>query len=451
MKVRQRSIRREFELILLILGIALCGLVLSGGHFSAAAMIVSCLWAGTFFLSLFVIGFFSLLRSYPRRSDVVLFLVAGAISWATLSGVSVVLGGGVGIPSLEGSCILAAIIFICEYVRCRYVPGRNRQHTIAMGLQPIEGVRFLKQLRDLRFVDGMHLIDLTTSEKVLSEADLIVTSPDFLRDAGFDSTLIRAHLQGIPIRDHIDVLSELTGRVSLESPNISSYLWHATPQNAARQFYRATRSFIEPVIALLLLVLLLPSMVLIGLMIFLADRGPAFVSQRRVGHFGREFRLIKFRTMIPNAEVHGIRWSGEGDLRVTRIGAILRRTRLDELPQLFNVISGSMSFIGPRPERPEVLEWLEKEIPLFRLRCYLKPGITGWAQVSSGYASSIAESKLKLEHDLYYFRHLSPRLDFVILLRTFLLSGRGAELGRSRKRAYYRSLLRGEVHPHASA
>ena len=164
--------------------------------------------------------------------------------------------------------------------------------------------------------------------------------------------------------------------------------------------------------------LVLPIMLIIGLCIRLTSVGPAFYKQRRVGLNGKEYYLYKFRTMQIDAEKEGPRWTSIDDPRITQLGSFLRRTRLDELPQIYNVLLGQMSFIGPRPERPEFVANLEKEIPYYDLRHLVKPGITGWAQVMFDYGASQEDAREKLQYDLFYIKNQSVLLDSIILLKT---------------------------------
>jgi lipopolysaccharide/colanic/teichoic acid biosynthesis glycosyltransferase len=163
---------------------------------------------------------------------------------------------------------------------------------------------------------------------------------------------------------------------------------------------------------------LLPVFLVIASLIKLTSKGPIFYKQIRTGYLGKTFTLIKFRSMFTDSEINGPQWCTDNDCRITPLGKFLRKTRLDEFPQLLNVLKGEMSFFGPRPERPEIYNELKKEIPLFSLRTIVRPGITGWAQVCAGYAASVQESRLKLEYDLYYIQHMSPRLDLIILVKT---------------------------------
>lgn len=177
-------------------------------------------------------------------------------------------------------------------------------------------------------------------------------------------------------------------------------------------------------------VLLMPLMLMVALLIKLFDRsGPVFYTQWRTGLFGRPFKILKFRTMPPGAEDEtGAVWSVDNDPRVTKLGRFLRRTRLDELPQLINVIRGDMSMVGPRPERPEFNATLENEIPFYNERTNVLPGLTGWAQIRYPYGNSIDDARRKLEYDLYYIKHLSVALDCQILLSTLRIMLFGYEL-----------------------
>ncbi len=174
-------------------------------------------------------------------------------------------------------------------------------------------------------------------------------------------------------------------------------------------------------ISMLLLVITTPLFFVIGILIFIEDQGPLFYSQKRTGLNGEIFQITKFRSMKVDAEKEGIQWSQRFDPRVTKIGRIIRATRLDELPQLFCVISGSMSLIGPRPERPEIEDNFLKNIPFYNYRNIIKPGISGWAQVNYPYGASKLDTAIKLSYDIYYLIHFSLLLDFLILFKTIKL------------------------------
>ena len=192
---------------------------------------------------------------------------------------------------------------------------------------------------------------------------------------------------------------------------------------------RAVKRALDVVLAGAGLVLALPLMLVVAAAVRLDSRGPALFRQARVGQGGRIFVLNKFRSMRVDAErASGATWATAGDPRVTRVGRLLRTTRLDELPQLVNVLLGHMSFIGPRPERPEFVQLLQRQIPFYRERLSVKPGLTGWAQIRYPYGASVADAVEKLQFDLYYIKNLSLFLDLLILLGTIqvVLFGRGA-------------------------
>jgi exopolysaccharide biosynthesis polyprenyl glycosylphosphotransferase len=181
----------------------------------------------------------------------------------------------------------------------------------------------------------------------------------------------------------------------------------------------AVKRLSDVVFSLIGLLVALPLMALVALAIRASSNGPVLYSQTRVGRNGAPFTIYKFRSMQVDAEAtSGAVWSVENDPRVTRLGRFLRRTRLDELPQLWNVLRGDMSFIGPRPERPEFVANLEREIPYYGQRHVVRPGITGWAQVRHGYGATVEDAQEKLQFDLFYIKHMSFPFDVYIVLET---------------------------------
>ena len=192
----------------------------------------------------------------------------------------------------------------------------------------------------------------------------------------------------------------------------------AAGASLARAFTEAARRLADVVLSLAALLLALPLLLLMAVLIKLDSPGPVIYCQERVGLNGRQFTLLKFRSMRTDAEAAGPCWAAERDPRVTRLGRMLRLTRLDELPQLLNVLAGSMSLIGPRPERPHFAHRLAQAIPHFERRLAVKPGITGWAQVNRPYGASVEDAREKLAYDLHYIAHRSLLLDARILLAT---------------------------------
>ncbi len=189
--------------------------------------------------------------------------------------------------------------------------------------------------------------------------------------------------------------------------------------------YEYTKRVFDVVLSSIGLIVAIPLMVIIGIAIKLDTKGPIFYCQERVGKNGKVYTLYKLRSMHENAEENGAQWAEEDDPRVTKVGRFIRKTRLDELPQLFNVLKGDMSLVGPRPERPVFTYQFNEQIPGFINRLQVKPGLTGWAQVNGGYELTPAE---KLEYDLYYIENRSIWLDIKIILKTIkvVLTGKGA-------------------------
>ena len=187
------------------------------------------------------------------------------------------------------------------------------------------------------------------------------------------------------------------------------------------EFIRRIKRSIDIVISLQILILTLPIILFSSLMIFLEDKGPILYSQERTGYRGLVFRVWKLRTMYVGAETGKAKWAKRNDNRITKIGSILRKTRIDELPQLVSVISGKMSLIGPRPERPELEKGIISKYPNYRLRYSVPPGLSGWAQVNFPYGASIEDSEKKLSYDIYYIKYFSLWLDFLIVIKTIKL------------------------------
>ena len=189
------------------------------------------------------------------------------------------------------------------------------------------------------------------------------------------------------------------------------------------RWYAPCKAALDFALACVLTVLALPVILLAALVVKLTSKGPAFYTQQRVGRGGKTFTILKLRTMVDKCEsVSGPRWSVPGDPRVTRVGWLLRKTHIDELPQLWNVLKGDMSLVGPRPERPEFVPQLEKQLPAYRQRLNVRPGVTGLAQVQLPPDTDVESVRRKLAHDLYYIRHLSPWLDLKLLICTAFYS-----------------------------
>lgn len=239
--------------------------------------------------------------------------------------------------------------------------------------------------------------------------------------------LLRLKFERIPVEDAYSLYERISGRILLEHLSPSWLIFSDGFRKSALSM--AAKRTMDVVLSFLAIVVTLPLTGLVALAIWIETGRPILYRQTRAGLQGRLFQMLKFRSMVHAAEQGKARWAQKGDHRITRVGRWIRRYRLDELPQFFNVLRGEMSIVGPRPERPEFCAMLEKEIPLFALRHSVRPGITGWAQIKYQYGASVEESKTKLEYDLFYIKHLSALLDLAILFETakVMLYGRGAK------------------------
>jgi sugar transferase (PEP-CTERM system associated) len=239
--------------------------------------------------------------------------------------------------------------------------------------------------------------------------------------------LLECRILGTPVHNQTTFFERLKGEVPLDSMK-ASWLIYGTGFTQGQLRALAKRLF-DIFSAITLLFLFWPIMLLTALAIKIEDRGPVFFQQERVGLFGKTFLCLKFRSMRTDAEKDGVaRWASTNDNRITRVGSFIRKTRIDELPQLINVLRGEMSMVGPRPERPTFVDMLEKDIPFYAIRHSVKPGVTGWAQVRYAYGASIEDAKRKLQFDLYYVKNNSVFLDFFILFETVrvVIFGEGA-------------------------
>ncbi len=257
--------------------------------------------------------------------------------------------------------------------------------------------------------------------------DEVVVAVDERRGGLPIHELLDCRLGGVQVIDLATFFERETGRIKLETLSPSWLVF----EDGFRQGWlraRAKRAF-DVAVSLVLLVLAAPLMLLVAFAIRLDSPGPVLYRQVRVGQHGRPFELLKFRSMRVDAEADGRpRWASRDDPRITRVGRLLRKARIDELPQLVNVLRGEMSFVGPRPERPEFVRELAARIPYYNERHRVKPGITGWAQICYGYTDSERDAREKLEYDLYYVKNYSLLFDLYVILRTVevVLWGRGA-------------------------
>ncbi len=254
-----------------------------------------------------------------------------------------------------------------------------------------------------------HVAQLRATEVVLAIEERRNALP--LKD------LLRIKTLGVHVNDFSSFLERETGRVDLDTLN-PSWLIFSDGFSSARALSSVTKRLFDICASLLLMIGSLPVILLFALLVKLDSPGPAFFRQTRVGLYGQPFTLVKLRSMRLDAEANGAQWAQERDPRITRIGQLIRKLRIDELPQVWTVLKGDMSFVGPRPEVPRFVDDLEEKLPYYAERHIVKPGITGWAQINYPYGASIEDARHKLEYDLYYAKNYTPFLDLLILLQT---------------------------------
>jgi len=254
-----------------------------------------------------------------------------------------------------------------------------------------------------------HVDQLGVSEVVLALEERRNALP--LKD------LLRIKTAGVHVNDFSSFMERETGRVDLDTLN-PSWLIFSDGFSSGRMVSSVAKRLFDILASGLLLFVATPIIAVFAMLVKLDSRGPAFFRQQRVGLYGQRFEIIKLRSMRTDAEKDGAKWAQKDDPRVTRIGRLIRKLRIDELPQAWSVLRGDMSFVGPRPEVPAFVDDLEDKLPYYAERHMVKPGITGWAQINYPYGASIEDARHKLEYDLYYAKNYTPFLDLLILLQT---------------------------------
>ncbi|WP_281836239.1 exopolysaccharide biosynthesis polyprenyl glycosylphosphotransferase [Propionigenium maris] len=263
-------------------------------------------------------------------------------------------------------------------------------------------------------------------EELLRERnlDLISVEEEFMRK--YEVEFLKLKIKGYKVYCEWQLMQEIERKIYVEKIKEKWFLYSEGFEILHNTFQKNLKKIFDISMATIIGILTLPVMGLTFLIVKL-DGGPALFRQKRVGLRGEEFEIIKFRSMSVDAEKHGAQWAQKNDSRITKVGKFIRKTRIDELPQLWNVVRGEMSFVGPRPERLVFIEKLEKEIPFYDVRHSIKPGLTGWAQVMYPYGSSVEDALHKLEYDLYYLKHQNFMFDLMVFFKTIkvVLSRRG--------------------------
>ena len=338
-------------------------------------------------------------------------LYAMAVSMLLLVGVRVLLG-----KTLGGEAFKRRIVVLGAGPSAGRIRELGRRE--AAGFVPVQFVAMNDGPPVVEEAVNRAAIDNLAEHMVLLNASEVVLAMEERRNSLPLGDLVRIKTTGLHVSDISTFLERETGRVDLDSLN-PSWLIFSDGFSSGRTVSAAAKRVFDVVVSAALLALTAPVIALFAVAVKLESRGPAFFRQRRVGLYGEPFTIIKLRSMAADAEKDGRAvWAAHRDPRVTRVGKLIRATRIDELPQTVSVLRGEMSFVGPRPERPEFVEGLAEKLKYYGERHMVKPGITGWAQINYPYGASLDDARNKLEYDLYYAKNYSPFLDLLILLQT---------------------------------
>ena len=349
-----------------------------------------------------------------------------------------------------GVLIATALVLVARWLFLRLVDTAQLKRRVVIYGAGTQARKMLEDLAPSAEVIGVKVIGCIPSAQEVSEVapelilpepndwlafvkqaqiSEIIIAPDERRRSGGEafplSQFLDCKLAGVPSSDAISFCERELGKVDIDQLRPSWMLFSDGFKYSKRLLF-AKRLF-DLVLAGLFFAVLWPFMLLTAIAVRLDSPGPVLYHQTRVGLNGRHFRIYKFRSMRQDAEKNGAVWAQKNDSRVTRVGAFIRNTRLDELPQLYNVLAGHMSFVGPRPERPEFVSELAQQIPFYEMRHKVKPGLMGWAQLKYPYGASVEDAKNKLQYDLYYTKNHSFLMDMLIMIQTveIVLLGKG--------------------------
>ena len=352
--------------------------------------------------------------TYPGVEKSAYVIPAFTISYAALLMVFIMTRLDYNRTMLVSGYTLSIIWFIVLYSRL------HRYSTLRIGVLP-----FVDKTR-IECITGVEWIILTDSDASVVGLDAVAADLRAELPSAWDRRLADFALSGLSVYHIKHLLESLTGRVELEHLSENSF-GSLAPVSA----FMSSKALLDWLIAACTAILLVLPLLALAVAIRMTSPGPALFQQRRIGYKGEAFTVYKFRTMTAAREVDDMRsdaMTQADDARITPLGRFLRRTRLDELPQILNILRGEMSWIGPRPEAEVLSRWYEAEIPFYRYRHIVKPGITGWAQVCQGHVTELDDVQSKLHFDFYYIKHYSPWIDLLIVVRTVrtMLTGFGS-------------------------
>lgn len=319
--------------------------------------------------------------------------------------------------------IALPLLFFWKRFFFKFFSGSNRQrNTFVIGSsETIDLVKFeIQQKPHL----GYKIVG--NGSDIPADVELIAIERNMMTEHNIYSKVFSMLGLGVEVMDLAKFAEQVSGKIPLSSINESWFIEYCGHQES--RSYDVLKNLIDRSVALLILICLIPVAIILLPILLIVHGKPIFFKQIRTGLNNKPFTIYKLRTMVTDAEKHGAQWAKPGDARITPLGKFLRKSRLDELPQLINIIKGEMSLVGPRPERPEIIDTkLAPQIPFYNLRHLVKPGVTGWAQVTFRYGFSTEDSKEKLQYDLYYVKNRSGWLDLLVILKTIktVLTGAG--------------------------
>ncbi len=376
-------------------------------------------------LMFFFMSFFELFRNFrffPRKSDlaIVTLLILSVESLIRVSLMNLTLTPVASLPMLFEKTLILSIAWYSTHLLIAQLLKLFNYRLNILFLGHAEDLTELNSLIKPSPNTEFFKFHLWNEYQNFNSSDLVIYSPRCTQDENLKYHLIQLTISNLQVLDARDLLEDIEGHVDLSRQSETDIFKWVQNLSVTSKFYLRVKALYEPVIAMALLISLSPIMLLTALAVKLSSPGPVLFLQKRLGIGGKTFNILKFRTMRVDAEADGAQWAKKNDPRITPIGNILRALHLDELPQLINIINGDVSFVGPRPERPEFYAQLKNSIPLFYLRTVIRPGVTGWAQVWAGYAATVEASNLKLSYDLYYMKNMGLRMDISSVLLTFI-------------------------------
>lgn len=353
-----------------------------------------------------------ILMKYPGNKSSS-FIFSTVISWYFLLLITLI------VLRLDYSNLLLGISFVLTFIL-----GFIGHFLVRRWIVPKIAFIALGRANNLNRIPNVEWLELTEpklGERRINAIAVDLHSPELTSE--WHKFLAQCTLNGIPVYNVRQLEESLTGRVKIRHM-YENDLGSLLPSPV----YSLIKRFMDITLILVSFPITLPIMAITAIAIRLESEGGAMFVQNRVGQGGKEFKIYKFRSMCKDSEKDGAKFASSGDMRVTRIGKFIRKTRIDELPQFFNVLKGDMSLIGPRPEQKAFVDKFEEQIPFYNYRHIVKPGISGWAQVVHGYAADVDDTQVKVEHDFYYIKHFSLWLDILIVFKTLktMLTGFGA-------------------------